>query len=252
MCGNYIFNSQARERSEEIAEVVSPAVARYSVKQHKSQAPSVSAADLNARLSDPAPGEVIVPTKSAPVLSLSTQGLYLAPKLFGYPPSTPGRKSHYLCNARSESVLDKPVFQNGIRHQRAVIPAAAFREFDPERNMFTFARPDRAVLFLAGFFDRKIVTFQDGRLLPAGFAPDPADRRPVDEQKKSLGIEERLLPCFIILTTHARGVCDEVHERMPVILEEEEIRPWLAGTNVTEVLTRRDHSRLEIIEGSTL
>lgn len=283
MCGNYIFNSQARERSEEIADVVSPAVARYSVKRHTDHLSSTPVADsnnqpggyntaeasvracdhdpvpseprlsssslmrANEQLCDPAPEDVIVPTKSAPVLSLSTQGLYLAPKLFGYPPSTPGRKSHYLYNARSESVLDRAVFQNGIRHQRAVIPAAAFREFDSERNMFTFARPDHAVLFLAGFFDRKIVTFQDGRLLPSGFAPDPADRRTVDEQKKSLGIEERLLPCFIILTTHARGVCDEVHERMPVILEEDEIRPWLTGSNVTQVLTRRDHTRLEIV-----
>lgn len=94
-----------------------------------------------------------------------------------------------MINARSESVLEKRIFQESVRHRRCVIPAKGFYEWNVKKEKYQFERLDQeAVLFMAGCFQR----FQE---------------------------EE----WFVILTTQANASVSLVHHRMPLVLEKNEI-----------------------------
>jgi len=223
MCFRYTIDESVYRQVEELVDVVSPSI-------------------LNAGMHAAA----ITPALPAPVISLTAQGLCLSPKIFGYPPAFYGKKSRFVYNARSETVLEKNMFHEGICHHRAVIPAAAFNEMDPERRLFGFRHPDASPLYLAGFFDIRTVTYKNGKILQTGFIPDPADhcslagmRRDIHPEAGDLPcIEMKNLPCFIILTTVPNEAVKQVHSRMPVIIEKSEIADWLTGISVREILGR--------------
>ena len=131
----------------------------------------------------------IRPTEWAPVLTWSENGIRLSSQRWGYPGI---RNTGVIINARAESVRDKKIFENGIRYHRAVIPASHFYEWNTNKEKSTFRRSDGKVLYMAGFFDM-------------------------------LENEER----FVILTTQANKSMQNVHDRMPLILEKDQIELWL-------------------------
>ncbi len=103
-----------------------------------------------------------------------------------------GKDKSLLINARAETALERPTFSDSVRQRRCVIPARHFYEWNREKQKVTFYRKEKATLYLAGFYRGQ----EDG-------------------------------PHFIILTTEANASVRPVHERMPLILEEEEIRLWI-------------------------
>lgn len=132
----------------------------------------------------------IHPTETAPVIvSNDFKNLQLCSKAWGYPG---WQKKGVIFNARVESVMEKRMFQNGIHYHRAVIPAAGFYEWSRQKEKNTFYRKDGKPLYLAGFYDR-------------------------------FDKEER----FVILTTVANASMRPVHDRMPLVLEKDQIRSWL-------------------------
>ena len=88
--------------------------------------------------------------------------------------------------------MEKPAFRNGLMKGRIVIPAAGFYEWNARKEKNTFLRKDGRATFMAGFC---LGTAEDER--------------------------------FTILTTAANDSMKPVHDRMPLILEEDEIGPWL-------------------------
>lgn len=139
----------------------------------------------------------ICPTDTAPVLAASDVGSNLCCRMQrwgfwgGASPSGRGAKK-LIFNARSETAAEKPMFSAAVAHRRAVIPATWFYEWNREKEKNIFSRGERRVLFMAGFYDR----YPDGEH-------------------------------FVILTTQANASMKPVHDRMPLVLEEEEIRPWI-------------------------
>lgn len=115
-----------------------------------------------------------------------------------------------IFNARCESALEKPMFRDGLLHRRIVIPAAWFYEWNHRKEKNTFRRRDMPILFMAGFSRR----YEDGEH-------------------------------FLILTTAANRSMEPVHDRMPLILEQEEIREWLFNGAQTENLLRKIPGLLE-------
>lgn len=67
----------------------------------------------------------IHPTDTALILALSGSGPECLWQRWGFPGFQKGR---VIFNARCESVLEKPMFREAVRHRRAVIPAAGFYE----------------------------------------------------------------------------------------------------------------------------
>ena len=143
----------------------------------------------------------IFPTNVAPIIEKSEHGLKLDVCRWGYPLS---KGKNLVINARVESVLDKPSFKNGIQYHRILIPASGFYEWNQlkEKNMFT--RSDSTVMYLAGFCD----WFEN-------------ERR------------------FVILTTAANESMRKVHDRMPLILEKEQLRDCFSNDKMEAILHQK-------------
>ena len=112
-------------------------------------------------------------------------------------------------NAKAETVRDKPMFRGAIENQRCVLPADAFYEWAPasptgasrRKQPWCFKAPGTGLLLLGGLFERW---------------------RPRGEHSG-----EALFTCTI-LTTDANGLVGPVHDRMPVLIAEEDLPEWLA------------------------
>lgn len=135
------------------------------------------------------------PTELAPVLAASGAGLAVCYMRWGYPGF---RKGQTVFNARAESVIEKRMFVNGVRHHRVVIPCTFFYEWNRDKEKFEFYRQDAPVLYMAGFAD----SFEDG-------------------------------PRYVILTTAANDSMRMTHDRMPLILEPDGIRDWIMDDRKT-------------------
>ena len=105
-------------------------------------------------------------------------------------PGFEGKK--LIFNARCESASEKPLFRDSIRRRRIVIPASWFYEWNRKKEKNTFYRSDMPVLFMAGLCRQ----YEDGEH-------------------------------FVILTTAANASMEPVHDRMPLILEYQEITEWI-------------------------
>lgn len=107
------------------------------------------------------------------------------------------QKGRVIFNARSETALEKKMFQESMKERRCIIPAKYFYEWDSKKNKFTFYREDEDILFLAGFY----------------------------KQNR-----------FVILTTQANESMKEIHDRMPLILERTELESWISGEKIEDIL----------------
>ena len=149
----------------------------------------------------------IYPGKAAPVLSGKDGSICCGWQRWGFP-GFEGKK--LIFNARCESALEKPMFRDSILHRRIVIPASWFYEWNPRKEKNTFCRDDRSVLFMAGIGRR----YEDGEH-------------------------------FVILTTAANASMEPVHDRMPLILERQEITEWMLDDTKTEGILHKVPCLLE-------
>ena len=109
-----------------------------------------------------------------------------------------------VINARSESVREKPMFSESIALRRCIIPASGFYEWDANKARYRFFMPEGGLILMAGIYRN-----------------EPTGNR------------------YTILTTDANETMAPVHNRMPVIISEDEIRPWLRDdTKTDEILNR--------------
>jgi len=115
-----------------------------------------------------------------------------------------------IFNARCETVMEKPLFCDSILHRRIVIPASWFYEWNVRKEKTTFYRKTHQVLFMAGFCRH----YEDGKH-------------------------------FVILTTQANASVKPVHDRMPLILEEDEITRWILDDKGTWQLLHKTPCLLE-------
>lgn len=140
----------------------------------------------------------IHPTNTVPVIEKTGNGLKLDICKWGYLLS---KGKALVINARVESVMDKPSFRNGIRNHRLLIPASGFYEWNHLKEKSIFTRQDAPVLYMAGFCDW-------------------------------FGNERR----FVILTTAANESMVKVHDRMPLILEKEQLLDWFDDKKIETIL----------------
>lgn len=140
----------------------------------------------------------ICPTDMAPIIEKTDQRLKLSTCKWGYLLS---KGKNLVINARVETVMDKPAFQNGILYHRILVPASRFYEWNHLKEKNSFTRPDAATLYIAGFCD----WFEN-------------ERR------------------FVILTTVANDSMVKVHDRMPLILEKEQMEDWFNNEKMKTIL----------------
>lgn len=149
----------------------------------------------------------ICPSEVAPVIAADHDALCCKWQRWGFP----GFNSKQLIfNARSESALEKKMFKESVEHRRVVVPATWFYEWNKNKEKNIFYREDQPVLYMAGLYNR----YQD---------------------------EDR----FVILTTAANESMKPVHDRMPLLLNRDEIEKWLFEDDLTEALLQETPAMLE-------
>lgn len=110
-----------------------------------------------------------------------------------------------LINARVETVKEKPMFNESMRYNRYVIPASGFYEWNRIGEKASFRPLRRKILFMAGIWQK------------------------VEDEKQ-----------FTILTTIPNASVAPVHDRMPLVLDRNEVSQWLMDwKQAEELLTKR-------------
>ena len=162
--------------------------------------------DLDRRLKMERTGDVF-PSQNAIILKGEGNHLAAEQMKWGFPGFEKGK---LLINARAESVLERRTFQDSVQHRRCIIPARGFYEWNKSREKFSYERKDAPVLFMAGCYN----WYED---------------------------QER----FVVLTTEANPSVAPVHNRMPLILEPEELKDWVLDDGATEYLLHKTPVLLE-------
>lgn len=144
----------------------------------------------NSRDPLPFPDGDVCPAQQAPVLVARGGKVVGEMQTWGLP----GPAGKLIINARVETVTQKSMFRRSIATQRCVIPATAFYERDSSRRAYTFSLPAQS-LWLAGIYDN------------------------IDGENR-----------FVILTTTPNASVSPVHDRMPLMLDRADIRPWLTDS----------------------
>ena len=162
--------------------------------------------ELNFAMADPittpANGAAtdIAPTNIAPVMIASGNRVVGEFQKWGIP----NFQGKLVINARAETVTEKPMFRRSIAAQRCVVPASAYYEWDSGKRKYCFTLPDQP-LFFAGIYD--VVNGMN---------------------------------CFVILTTAPNASVESIHDRMPLILTRDQVRPWLTdAATALELLAGR-------------
>ena len=162
--------------------------------------------DLDRRMKMERTGDVF-PSQNAMILKGEGNHLAAEQMRWGFPGFEKGK---LLINARAETALERPTFRESVQDRRCIIPARGFYEWNKSKEKFTFERKETPVLFMAGCYNR-----YEG--------------------------QER----FVILTTDANSSVAPVHNRMPLILEPEELKDWVLDEQVAESLLHKTPLLLE-------
>lgn len=133
----------------------------------------------------------ITPSSLAAVITAGTPGAEARLCRWGF---LSGRGKGLVINARAETAEHKPMFRDSVKQRRCVVPASEFYEWDQEKRRYRAGIPGESALFMAGLVQ-----------------PCPDGDR------------------FCILTVPAASGMELIHERMPAILSQDQVIPWLQG-----------------------
>lgn len=165
-----------------------------------------------------APRYNIAPTQNVPVLCLKENGSRrVAQMRWGLVPSwSDGPDSKYsMINARAETVAEKPAFRGAFKARRCLVPADGFYEWKKTgdgKQPYHIAMKDGRPFSFAGLWEHW----------------EPKDNRSDDDEP---------IDSFSIIVTEANDVVGDVHERMPVILDEADYGLWLDGGSKEDLLS---------------
>ena len=154
----------------------------------------------------------IAPSQVAPVVRVIEGQRHLDLLRWGLIPSwaedlSIGMK---LINARGETAATKPAFRAAFRSRRCIVPADGFYEWQQQpsgKQPYYIHRQDGHLLAMAGLWEHW--------MLPGAAEP---------------------LLTFSILTTEANDLMRPLHDRMPVVLEGDDLGLWLDSGSKAEEL----------------
>ena len=135
----------------------------------------------------------IFPTNLAPVLFETAKEIAPVPMKWGF--ANFRSKSGVIINARSETALEKPMFQSAFKNGRCAVVSTGFYEWNKEKQKYKFKLKNEENLYMAGLW------------------------REFEGEKK-----------FVILTTSPNHSMADIHNRMPVVLKRSQIQNWLCDT----------------------
>lgn len=125
------------------------------------------------------------------------------------PPWLAGKR---VINARQETLLQKPLFVEGFLHHRLALPASAYYEWAPgpagQKERFRLGY-DQGPFYLAGV----------GKSFPQGAA-------------------------CVVITTAAHPSIASIHDRMPLLLRDDDLPAWFGDVDQARAFLRRPGAAL--------
>jgi putative SOS response-associated peptidase YedK len=114
-----------------------------------------------------------------------------------------------MINARAETITEKASFRTPLNSRRCLIPADGFYEWqqDAGKQPFRIFVKDNPIFAMAGLWERW--------------------KSP----------EGNIIESFNVITTEANSFMKPIHNRMPVILKQEDEKIWLGSKNSAEILS---------------
>lgn len=171
------------------------------------------------------------PSQILPVITNRNGQKQVEPMVWGYIPSWAKDAKRPVINARVETILEKPYFKGPIKRNRCLVPASGFYEWQATSNgkkqPFYFKPTNDEYLALAGIYS-------------LWEAPDGS-----------------VIPTYAIITGKPNKVVKPIHDRMPLILEQDEEDVWLqddekAQKIIEDVISLYPASKLETYPVSVL
>ena len=132
-----------------------------------------------------------------------------------------------LINARAESLLEKPAFKTAFLQRRCLVPANGFYEWKKlgkQKIPYRIFLKSEEIFAIAGIWE----TWKD------------AEKKP--------------LHSFSIITTSSNSVMDDIHNRMPVILNKTDEQAWLFEKDekyLKQLLQPFDSAKMDAYQIST-
>ncbi len=162
-------------------------------------------------LDEYAPRYNVAPTQVMPIVRMADGCPHVVPARWGLVPSWAqdmniGFKTF---NARAETVATKPAFRDAYRRRRCLVPASGYYEWQSRAHVkqpYYFTVGHDALFAFAGLWDEWM----------------PADADPV--------------ATYTIIVCAPNVLAREVHDRMPVILRDEDWERWLHGSDPGSLL----------------
>ena len=148
----------------------------------------------------------IHPADHAPIICSNGKELTATDMQWGFI----GKNQKLLINARAENALERPTFSDSVLHRRCIVPAKHFYEWDKNKNKVIFRRNGSSTLYMAGFYQM----YENA-------------------------------PHYIIITTRANESVSAVHDRMPLILKEEEIETWICDDGKVKDFLNKESPMLD-------
>ncbi|WP_025023825.1 SOS response-associated peptidase [Companilactobacillus nodensis] len=138
---------------------------------------------------EPKTGEVF-PTDQTAIVKSGDNQVQVVTMKWGFPGF---KQDQNIINARSETIMQKPMFAESFRNRRCVYPTTGFFEWseDKVRHRFNYGT-DPETLYIAGCY--KVF---DGE------------------------------PHSVLLTTAPNDSMIQIHDRMPLILQKKQIKSWI-------------------------
>jgi putative SOS response-associated peptidase YedK len=148
----------------------------------------------------------IAPTQQVAVIRSENEQRSLSTLRWGLIPSWAKEAAigSRTINARGETVAEKPAFRSAFKRQRCLIVTDGYYEWKKvgsKKQPYYIRMRDEQPFAMAGLWEQW--------------------RGPKDEP-----LDEPMQTCTII-TTSSNSMCDEIHDRMPVILDANHFDLWL-------------------------
>lgn len=150
----------------------------------------------------------IAPTQNAGVLVPEESGLVYKEMRWGLIPywAKDEKIGNSLINARTETVSSKPAFRAAFKARRCVVPASGWYEW------------------------KMRVSVTRGKSVKQPYYVKHRDNRPLNFAglwERRMGSEDVF--SFTILTTDASSRMRDLHDRMPMVMDDKGMEAWLAG-----------------------
>jgi len=165
-------------------------------------------------LEDYRPRYNIAPTQAHFIMRIEHEARELLPARWGLVNrwAKDAKLASRQINARAETVATSRAYGDAFAHRRCAVPSDGFYEWRREpgggRQPFRLHRPDGRLFFMAGVYEWW------------------------------RGSRGEWQCTFALLTTAANALVGQIHDRMPVILDDEDADQWMFSTTPRPALER--------------